>query len=814
MQRMITLPAVRICVALLIVAAVLNTAGAFPAPVQAQPRTPQARVGAVRLTSVADWESGGVQNLLVTNNSGGELRLAEGATIGSFVSPALKTTFPLNAVGAIWRAEIPAGTQVQLEVRGRTTPPEGDPESGWEPWQPLFAAETRSAARGSEDSYATPIVLPLPANTQYLQMRAILGSQVARASPILEEVTLAYLNTTAPTPVFAAGLPRRPILFGPPTLTPRPAVISRADWSGNATSGLPLRGVPQGIVIHQIDASLTPTSTLEFVRALEVYQTAALGWGDLHYHYLIDSEGNLFEGRLGGPTALTPHLAGGIPAVHVALIAPRDAPVTSAAVGVLINLLAWLGQAYEISPTGEHRIDSGSTSAMRPNIAGHNDVVSTALDPFPPLRSQLPQIRALADESTVRARWYFAEGNVAEYSQRIALFNPTATQADARVILVLPGQTPITRIVDVPANGRADLTVNDLVQGIPALSAVVESSAPILAERTMSLTTDIDGSPGITSLSRVWYFAEGSTEGNAQTYIILFNPNPTPTQATVRYLRRDGITFEQPVTVGAQSRLVIAVHDITLPDGSRPLLGTSFGAQIIAGQPIAAERTLRFGPDRSGFHTARGIVTLSRRWHFAEGTTEGDFRMRLLVLNPNTQPARVTATFLTADGRAEARRYAVPPRAQLRIDVNEIVPDAGVSALVEADRPIAVERALIFNRGAAGTITAGATDLHFRWAFVDGRTSDATYFLCVGNPGSLPARVTVDFSFAGGDTGRHTFDVPARSRYTLAVHTLYPDENVVAAVVRSTQPVVAERSVFPGGGERGGVTTLGIPLDR
>jgi hypothetical protein len=34
----------------------------------------------------------------------------------------------------------------------------------------------------------------------------------------------------------------------------------------------------------------------------------------------------------------------------------------------------------------------------------------------------------------------------------------------------------------------------------------------------------------------------------------------------------------------------------------------------------------------------------------------------------------------------------------------------------------------------------------------------------------------------------------------------------VAAVVRATQPIVAERSIYPGGGARGGATTLGIPL--
>lgn len=814
MRRMSALFALRarLVACVLLVALAVTLAPLAPAPARAQQQGPQARVGTLTLSSVADWEAGSASGLLVTNNAGGELRLADGQTFGSFVSPALKTSFPINAAGAQWRADVLDGTQLLLEARARATPPEGDPESGWGPWQPLVAGDARAAATGSEGPFATPDVLALPANTQYLQLRVTLGSQIARASPTLEEVTLSYLNTTAATPVFAAGLPRRPILFGPSTLTQRPTLISRADWSGSVRPAQPVRGDPLGVIIHQIDASPTPTATLDFVRALTVYQTEALGWEDLSYHYLIDAEGNLFEGRLGGPTSRVPRLAGGGTAVHVALIAPRDATATPAATGALVSLLAWLGEAYAINPTGDHVVALDGQRRARPNIAGHNDVAPEAPDPFPPLRGQLNQIRTQVDASTVRARWYFAEGNVADYSQRFAFFNPTGAQADARVNLIRVGGAPITRIVTVPPNGRADLVVNDLLQDAPALPAIVESSAPILAERAMGLTTDIDGGPGITSLSRVWYFAEGSTEGNARTYLILFNPGAAPVQATVNYLRRDGLTFEQPVTVGAQSRLVISVHDITLPDGARPLLGANFGGQVIASQPIAVERTLRFGSEQAGLHTGRGITTLSRRWHFAEGTTEGDFRMRLLVLNPNTQPARTVVTFMEPDGRAVTRRYAVPPRSQLSINANEIMPNLGFASLVEADRPIAVERALIFNGGAAGAVSAGAPEPALRWAFVDGRTRDTSYILCVSNPGRLAARVTVDFNFSGGATGRQSFEVPAGARYTMSVHELYPNEDAVSAIVRSTQPIVAERSLFPGGGARGGATALGIPF--
>lgn len=788
-------------------------AATLPAPsVLARQQGPQARVGAWTLSDVADWEAGASSGVLVTNNAGGELRLADGQSSGSFVSQPFKADFPLNAAGAIWSAELVPGTQLRLELRARPSPLEGDPEAGWGAWQPLEAGDARSEATGSAGAFATPDVAALPAGSQYLQLRATLASSVARASAVLSDVTVSYLSTAPGTPIFAAGLPRRPILFGDQTLTARPTAIARADWSGRPEAAQPTRRDPRGVIIHQIDATVSPSNSLDLVRALAAYQIGVLGWEDLSYHYLIDPEGNLFEGRLGGPTSAVERMSGGDTAVHIALIVPREAPPSPTAQGVLVSLLAWLGEAYDLSPTGEHSVITDDGRAARATVAGHSQVSAEAPDPFGPMRLLLPQIRTLADQSTVRARWYFAEGNVADYSQRLAFFNPTDAQTDARVTLVRPGSAPVTRIVSVPANARADLTVNDLVQGAPALPAIVESSAPILAERSMGLNTDIDGGPGISQLSRVWYFAEGSTEDGSRTFLILFNPNPAAVQASVTYMRRDGINYQQAVQIAGQSRLVIAVNDITQPDGSLPLGGQNFGVQVIAGQPIAVERTMRFGPNQAGLHTGRGIATLSRTWHFAEGTTEGDFRYRLLILNPNSQPASTEATFMRPDGSAEVRRYAVPPRSQLVVNVNEIVPDLGVSATVTSDRPVAAERSLVFNGGRAGTVGAGAPEPALRWAFVDGRTSDATYYLCVSNPGKLRARVTVNLSFSGGATGVQSFEVPPGARYTLAVHELYPNENTVAAVVRGTQPIVAERSFFPGGGVRGGSTTLGIPL--
>ncbi|ACL24496.1 peptidoglycan recognition protein family protein [Chloroflexus aggregans] len=775
-------------------------------PVAARPSTLAAQVSSWRLSSVRDWEAGSISDLLVMNNAGGELRLAAEASMGTFVSAPFETAFAANAAGAVWRAEVIPGTDVRLELRARATPP-GDNDAGWGSWLPLVVADKPPAA--DPDALTTAVPLALPDDTRYLQLRATFTSQIPRASAILDEVTVSYIATQVSPPIFAAGLPQRPILFGQPVLTERPLQIARADWAEPAAARLERRD-PRGVVIHQIPVDVPSSATLAYLRALLVYQTSILDWDDLIYHYIIDSEGNLFEGRLGGPTSPVRLVEGSVADVQIALLTPVDQPPTLAAQARLTALLAWLTQTYNIPPTGQRPLAGGD--GLRPTIAGHYEVNPTALDPYPAFRDRLPTLRTQVDTATVRARWYFAEGNTAGYSQRLSFYNPAGRPTTARITLFPEVGQPVVRELQVPGGGRADLNVNELVPGANALPAIVEANEAILAERSMALTSDIDSGPGVDRLSRVWYFADGSTTEQTQTYLIIFNPQPNDASAQITYMRRDGTVFTQDVQIGARNRLVVAVHDITLPDGTRPLANTNFGMRVIANLPVAVERTMRFGPGGSGLHTGRGIDQLGRQWFFAEGTTEGEFRTQLLVLNPNSQPANVEAIFRGPQGVVATRRYAIPPRSQLAIDVNEVVPHLGFATEVKADRPVAVERAMRFAGGNVGTIGAGAREPAYRWAFIDGRTSDATYYLCLSNVSPLSAMVTIETAFGDGTKTELGVRIPAGARYTLALHEAFPNESAVTVIVRSNQPIVAERSLFPGGGVRGGSTALGIPL--
>jgi N-acetylmuramoyl-L-alanine amidase/Family of unknown function (DUF5719) len=785
---------------LVVLVALSGAVGLSRAPELAA-QSPAPRIGAIHFTTASEWQSGLLEHLLISRNDDGELRLVENQPVGVFTSGLTQTEFPFNALGAVWRAELPQATSLKLEVRGG---PAADQLSDW---QTLAAGDARSQT--DDGALTIESVRIFPNDSQFLQFRATFNTTIANASPVLSEMTLKYISSTV-GPARPDGLTRVPAPYGEATLTPAPTIIQRRDWAPTP-SGQIARQAPRGIIVHQIgDDNLA--EPLPFLRALAAFDTQVLGWDDVPFHFIIDQDGTIYEGHAGGPSAAVARLAGGDTVVHVALIGASAPPAPQQ--DALMGLLAWLGEAYRIAPLGQHTFtSSGSAPVARPNIAAHAEVVPEAADPSQDLRALMGTLRQRADQATVRARWYFAEGNVQDYIERLSVLNPGATPANVTFKLLRQPGPQVDRTTTIAPGERADLRINSVFSDTTDVPAIIEANAPVIAERFMAFGSDITAGPGVSRPSRVWYFAEGSTDNNSKTFLLLFNPQSIEVGATITYMKGDGTTAEQRVRILPGHRTVVVVGDV--------LPGVGFGARVIATEPIVAERTMIFGAGSTltsgGLHTTPGVVTLSRRWYFAEGTTQAPFLMWVLVLNPNAQPANAAVTFLTPDGTSLTRRYAIPPTTRLAINVNEVVPDLGVATTVEADRPVAAERAMYWNDNNLGTATAGAMAPAFTWWFADGRTSgDFQEYLLLSNPQKNQAIVNVDFILSDG-TKKSSPPVimSGGSRYTMAVHQLYPGQAAIGATVRATQPIVAERSLYPndprGASSLGGATSPGVP---
>src|SRR5215211_7169737 len=186
------------------------------------------QIGKLSLSTVAEWKKNpcGAQpawasdtcaGLLVSNNADGELRLAEGSRQAVFTTALTTTSSLYNAVGAVWRADVPAGTSLRLEIRGGTSPNEADLTA----WHTLAAGDARS--QSDDGALALESVQPFPGGMSVLQFRATFNSTAANASPILSEITLSYINSTAGPARFSQEQ-LVPAPYGPATLTHPPLI--------------------------------------------------------------------------------------------------------------------------------------------------------------------------------------------------------------------------------------------------------------------------------------------------------------------------------------------------------------------------------------------------------------------------------------------------------------------------------------------------------------------------------------------------------------------------------------------------------------
>jgi len=222
--------------------------------------------GRIVFSTQADWQRGTRTDVQIIANADGELRLTASATRGTFVSEPISLTMTLHAVGAIWHADVPPGTNLTLEIRGGPAPD----QLGL--WQPLVAGELR--ARALPDAFATEDVRPLPPDTRVLQFRATLSSTVANASPVLNDISIIYFDASAGPPRATDAITA---FGGPATLTSPPKVFPRTSWAGgNPRAYRGTRSAPQGVVLHQIGADALD-NPLPFLRALATYHEQTLG---------------------------------------------------------------------------------------------------------------------------------------------------------------------------------------------------------------------------------------------------------------------------------------------------------------------------------------------------------------------------------------------------------------------------------------------------------------------------------------------------------------------------------------------------------
>ncbi|MEW6554810.1 MAG: hypothetical protein AB1384_11055 [Actinomycetota bacterium] len=277
-----------------------------------------------------------------------------------------------------------------------------------------------------------------------------------------------------------------------------------------------------------------------------------------------------------------------------------------------------------------------------------------------------------------------------------------------------------------------------------------------------------------------WYFAEGFTGGEFDTYILIQNPNLTEATAHLRFFTPDGAPLEWDVNLNGESRTSIPLDSIP------GLEGQEVATEVTcAGEGVIAERAMYFKYDsgagaRAGGHSTIGAPGLSGSWYLPEGFTGGTFDTYVLLMNPNDTDAVVWLKLMKPyDGRYYPFTTTVRAGSRKTVKLDDLVwveggeniiadvgaatgdgtgeppvevkfDDTDISTLVLSQNgvPVMAEMAMYYDYygKAGGSSSIGATCAAQEWFLPEGYTGgDFDTYVTAMNPNWYPVDVTYTF---------------------------------------------------------------------
>jgi hypothetical protein len=427
-------------------------------------------------------------------------------------------------------------------------------------------------------------------------------------------------------------------------------------------------------------------------------------------------------------------------------------------------------------------------------------------------------------EPTIYTR-YLAEGATGSFfDTTIALLNPTTEAAETTLKFQKQDGAVVTHGLTIPALTRA--TVNpETLAGLEgtSIATVIESTQPIVADRTMKWDGSGYGSHAETSIASPltkWYLAEGATTGRFNLYYLIQNPSSTQdAQIEIRYLLPAGAAaVVKTYTIAKNSRQSIYVNN------EAPELGEAEISAVVTSTndvPVIVERAMYFDSNNQLFgagHASAAIASPSTSWFFAEGATGPFFNMYLLIANPNADAAQIEARYLLASGQIVTKNYIIDPNSRFTIGVHAEGPElaqAAVSTTLTSKNGVAVlaERTMwwpslsIAAEWQEAHNSAGSTQTGVKWALADGEdggASSAQTYVLIANTSATAGQARVTVHFEDGTSAQLSNPVPLEphSRTTVQIGAEIPQAAnrrfgiIVESLGATPAQIVVERAMY------------------
>jgi uncharacterized protein len=300
-----------------------------------------------------------------------------------------------------------------------------------------------------------------------------------------------------------------------------------------------------------------------------------------------------------------------------------------------------------------------------------------------------------------------------------------------------------------------------------------------------------------------YYLAEGATGSFFDEDLTIANPNTSPADVTIKFLREGATDVVETRTIAAKGGITLNV------DSLLGLEATAAAVQVTSedGLPLAVERTQYWGEGSYGGHTENAVPALATRWYFAEGS-QGWFDTFVLIGNPQADPVDVTLTFLREGDTTVTQTVQVAPFSRKTISAATI-PDLvnrSFGIIVDASLPVVSERAMYFGSTptrpwSGGGDAAGTTTPSTDWYFAEGATGSFfdTFILMMNPDANNDAHITLRYLLDTGETIDVPKVIPASGRLTVNIEAeddARLHNATMSARITSDRPIVAERAVY------------------
>ncbi len=300
--------------------------------------------------------------------------------------------------------------------------------------------------------------------------------------------------------------------------------------------------------------------------------------------------------------------------------------------------------------------------------------------------------------------WYFAEGATHIFDQFIHVLNPDQEQT-AVVKVEFSNQNGERWTAERELAPRSNWTVDakEVAGSRDQIATRVwsENGVPIAADRTMYWDAggvrwaDGHASVGVSAPASRWQLAEGATHIFDQ-YVVVYNPSDNrPANIELNFMNANGEVIERTARINAGARYTAHVNKVA---GRFDQVATEVTSDI----PVVAERAMYWeaaGAAWGGGHCTVGAPLPAKEWYLPEGATHL-FDEYLIVSNPSkTNFAQLILRFMDGNGNPSTFRPRVGPRTRFTTRVNDLIGAVEqVSAKVESDIPVVVERAMYWDR--------------------------------------------------------------------------------------------------------------------